>query len=63
MRVFPDGEMREQPELTAHRRKSVEGGQGNEHLVAHALDLDRDLGGVGLDQFSLQKGDHVALAD
>ena len=57
--VLADNQLREQFHRLARRRQLVERRQRNERLVADAVDVHDDLRGQRLDEFALEKSDHL----
>ena len=55
VRILADHKMRQELDRLAGRGQLVEGGKGDQGLVADAVDLHRDLGGKRFDQFAVQK--------
>jgi len=58
--IFAHGEVREQMHVVPGRRQFVERGKRDERFVAHAMDLDGDLRGQGINEFAAKKSDHRA---
>ncbi|MEK0445127.1 MAG: hypothetical protein RLZZ399_448 [Verrucomicrobiota bacterium] len=59
MGIFPDLEVGEQSQRGPGCGKAVVAGEGNQNVVADAMDIQHDMGGVRLDQNAFEEGDHV----
>ncbi len=58
MGVFAHDQVGQELDGLAGGGELVKGGEGNEDLVADAVDFHRDLGGKGVNEFALQKSNH-----